>query len=172
MVIQYLSHKTVFMAKNALVSNPLDVCNDFFRSLSQHILHKLHCIKNSLVRVILKSNKYLHATHILKVLQDILNIFSYTYLCIPLPKLQDIVGLTDGFHTFYIHPPKTHFNHSITCNGPTIWNELPADFCEFIVLVYEAKHQNLSSHFPVSYLGSLNHPADIVKNINTEFSFS
>ena len=47
---------------------------------------------------------------------------------------------------------------------------------EFIVFGSKAQHQKISSHFPVSILGSLLHPVDSVRNLgvwlDTEFSFS
>ena len=50
------------------------------------------------------------------------------------------------------------------------------DKTEFIVFVSKAQHKKLSSHFPVNVLGSLLHPADIVKNLgvwfDADFSFS
>ena len=43
--------------------------------------------------------------------------------------------------------------------------KLDPDKSEFIVLGSKAQHQKLTFHFPVSILGSLTHPADIVKNL-------
>ena len=54
--------------------------------------------------------------------------------------------------------------------------KLNPDKTEFIGFGSKVPHQKLSSHFPVSILGSLFHPADIVKNLggwfHTDFSFS
>ena len=47
---------------------------------------------------------------------------------------------------------------------------------EFIVFGFKAQHQKISSHFPVSILGSLLHPVNSVRNLgvwfDAEFSFS
>ena len=47
---------------------------------------------------------------------------------------------------------------------------------EFIVFGSKAQHQKISSHFPVSILGSLLHPVDSVRNLgvwfDADFSFS
>ena len=47
---------------------------------------------------------------------------------------------------------------------------------EFIVSGSKAQRQKISSHFPVSILGSLLHPVDSVRNLgvwfDAEFSFS
>ena len=47
---------------------------------------------------------------------------------------------------------------------------------EFIVFGSKAPHQKISSHFPVSILGSLLHPVEVAKNLGVwfdgEFSFS
>ena len=47
---------------------------------------------------------------------------------------------------------------------------------EFIVFGSKGQHQKISSHFPVSILGSLLHPVDMVRNLgvwfDAEFSFS
>ena len=47
---------------------------------------------------------------------------------------------------------------------------------EFIVFCSKAQRRKISSHFPVSILGSLLHPVDSVRNLGTwfdaEFSFS
>ena len=46
---------------------------------------------------------------------------------------------------------------------------------EFIVFVSKAQRRKISSHFPVSILGSLLHPVDSVRNLgvwfDAEFSF-
>ena len=40
---------------------------------------------------------------------------------------------------------------------------------EFIVFGSKAQHQKISSHFPVSILGSLLHPVDSVRNLGVWF---
>ena len=54
--------------------------------------------------------------------------------------------------------------------------KLNSEKTEFIVFGSKAQCQKISSHFPVSILGSLLHPVDLVRNLgawfDTEFSFS
>ena len=54
--------------------------------------------------------------------------------------------------------------------------KLDPEKTEFIVFGYKAQRQKISSHFPVSILGSLLYPVDSVRNLgvwfDAEFSFS
>ena len=46
---QYLTQEAVVKATNVLVSNRLDYCNSFFRSLSGFNVSKLQSVQNSLL---------------------------------------------------------------------------------------------------------------------------
>ena len=65
---QFFTQDAAVSVANAFISNWLNYCNSFFRSLSKFNLHRLQSIQNSAARMVTNLSKYTRITPILRKL--------------------------------------------------------------------------------------------------------
>ena len=59
-------HGGVLLTANPLVRSRLDYCNSLFIGLYALDLGRLHCVQNSLVRIVANTTRYSHVTPVRK----------------------------------------------------------------------------------------------------------
>jgi Reverse transcriptase (RNA-dependent DNA polymerase)/Endonuclease-reverse transcriptase len=153
----------------SIVNTRLDYCNSLLYGMSQHNLHRLQLVQNSLARVVCQAPRRCSATALLKQLHwlpiehrieykiatithQALTQQSPSYLHALLSQHKPTRNLRSANKSLLVIPPtRTSFgSRSFSVSGPTIWNSLPQHLRE--IKSHDAfKTQLKTEHFKAAF---------------------